>query len=54
MAKAYLLREGLSKAIASAENIYDRMQEKSLADIILMCKYNTANHIQAYKTGFEA
>jgi len=54
MAKAYLLREGLSEAIASAENTHDRMQEKSLADIILMCEYNTANHIQACKTGFEA
>ena len=30
------------------------MQEKSLTDIILICKYNTANYIQAYKTGFEA
>jgi len=54
MAKAYLLREGLSEAIASAENTYDRMQEKSLTDIILMCEYNTANYIQACKTGFEA
>ena len=54
MAKVYLLREGLSKAITSAENTHNRMQEKSLADIILICKYDTANHIQAYKTGFKA
>jgi len=45
MAKVYLLREGLSEAIASAENIHDWMQEKSLADIILMCEYDTANYI---------
>ena len=54
MAKVYLLREGLFKAITSAENTHDRMQEKSLANIILMYKYNTANYIQAYKTGFKA
>jgi hypothetical protein len=54
MAKAHLLREGLQEAIASAENTHDRMQEKSLADIILMCEYDTANHIQACQTGFEA
>jgi len=54
MAKAYLLREGLSEAIASTENTHNQMQEKSLANIILMCEYNTANHIQAYKTSFEA
>ena len=45
MAKAYLLREGLSEAIASAENTHNRIQEKSLADIILICEYDTANHI---------
>ena len=54
IAKAYLLREGLSKAITSAENTHNRIQEKSLANIILICEYNTANHIQAYKTSFEA
>ena len=54
MAKAYLLREGLSEAITSVENTHNRMQEKSLADIILICEYNTANYIQAYKTGFKA
>ena len=54
MVKAYLLREGLSEAIASVENTHDRMQEKSLADIILMCEYDTANYIQVCKTGFEA
>jgi len=54
MAKVYLLQESLSKAITSTENTHDQMQEKSLADIILICEYNTANYIQAYKTGFEA
>ena len=54
MAKAYLLREGLFKVITSAKNTYNQMQEKSLADIILICEYDTANHIQACKTGFEA
>ena len=54
MVKVYLLREGLSKAITSAENTHDWMQEKSLADIILMCEYDIANYIQACKTGFKA
>jgi len=54
MAKAYLLREGLVEAIESAENTQDRIQEKSLGDIILLCEYETANHIQSCKTGFEA
>jgi hypothetical protein len=54
MAKAYLLRKGLMGAIESAENTQNRIQEKSLRDIILLCKYETANHIQSYKTGFEA
>jgi hypothetical protein len=45
IAKAYLLRKGLYEAIASPENTQDRVQEKSLADIILMYEYGTTNHI---------
>ena len=45
MARAYLMREGLEKAIRSEDNNEDRMQEKALADIILLCEYSTANYI---------
>ena len=54
MAKAYLLREGLAKAILSEENNNDRIQEKALANIILLYEYGTINYIQAYSTGFKA
>ena len=54
MAKAHLLREGLDEAIVNPEITQDRIQEKCLADIVLMCEYGTANHIQTCKTGFEA
>ena len=54
IAKAYLLREGLAKAILSEENNNDRIQEKALANITLLYEYGTVNHIQAYSTGFEA
>ncbi len=54
MVKAYLLREGLIGAIESPDNTQDRIQEKALADIILMCEYSTATHIQNCTTGYEA
>ena len=54
MAQAYLLREGLKGTILSADNTQDKIQEKALADIILICKYDTANHIQACTNSFKA
>ena len=54
MAKAYLLRKGLTEAILSEENNNDRIQEKALTDITLLYEYGTVNHIQAYSSGFEA
>ena len=45
MAKAHLLRKGLAKAILSEENNNDRIQEKALADIILLYEYGTVNYI---------
>ena len=54
IAKAHLLREGLANTILTEEENNDRIQEKALANLILLYKYGTANHIQAYKTGFEA
>ena len=45
MAKAYLLRKGLYEAITSPENTQDRIQEKSLTDIILICEYGTIIYI---------
>ena len=54
MAKAHLLREGLAKAIFLEENNNDRIQEKALADIILLYEYGTVNYIQVYSTRFKA
>ena len=45
MVKAYLLREGLAKAILLKENNNNRIQEKALADIILLYEYGTVNYI---------
>ena len=45
IAKAYLLREELAKAILLKENNKDRIQEKALANIILLYEYGTINHI---------
>ena len=45
MAKAYLLRKGLAKAILLKENNNDRIQEKALANITLLYEYGTVNHI---------
>ena len=54
MVKAYLLREGLDEAIVNPEITQERIQEKCLVDIVLMCEYGTANYIQTCKTGFKA
>ena len=54
MAKAYLLESELEKAIESEDNNDNRLQEKALAKLILLCEYSTANHIQACTTGYQA
>ena len=53
IAKAYLLRKGLAKAILLEENNNDRIQEKALANIILLYEYGTVNYIQVYSTRFK-
>ena len=54
MAKAYLLESELEKAIESEDNNDNRLQEKALAKLILLCEYSTANHIQTCTTGYQA
>ena len=54
MAKAYLIREGLQEAITNSDPLPDRVQEKSLGDITLLCEYNVAHHVVHCTTGFEA
>ena len=45
MAKAYLLREGLANTILTEEENNDWIQEKALANLILLYEYGTANYI---------